>query len=68
MLPGRMGLARIGGNLDHLLPIVIKMLEDPSQELRGEAIRFLQKFGRKGSSEIRPALLRVAKDRYSYVG
>jgi HEAT repeat protein len=60
-------LARIGGDLDALLPDIILLLKDKDQEVRAEATKFLKKFGQRCALMVVPALRQLANDSNAYL-
>src|SRR6185436_1481997 len=53
-------LARIGGDLDPLIPDVIQLLKDQDHDVRTEATKLLKRFGKRRDSIAVPALRQLA--------
>jgi HEAT repeat protein len=60
-------IARIGGDLDELIPDVVVLLKDRDQDVRAEATKLLRRFGHNRTSLVIPALCQLAKDKNGYL-
>jgi HEAT repeat protein len=60
-------IARIGGDLDGVMPEVIPLLKDSEQYVRAEATKVLKRFGQHCASTAVPALRQLANDGDAYL-